>query len=37
MISNLKQTKSESIWLKSLHYMYFCIVILNIANKLFIQ
>ena len=31
MISNLKQTKSKPIWLKSLNYMYFCIVILNIA------
>ena len=31
MISNLRQTKSKSIWLKSLNYMYFCIVILNIA------
>ena len=31
MISNLKQTKSKPIWLKSLNYMYFCIVILNIV------
>ena len=37
MISNLKQTKSKPIWRKSLNYMYFCIVILNIASKLFIQ
>ena len=37
MISNLRQTKLKPIWLKSLNYMYFCIVILNIASKLFIQ
>ena len=37
MNSNLRETKNGAVWLKSLNYMYFCIVILNIAGKLFIQ